>query len=327
MVFQFLLKSRLIFLLVVFSYELKGQEGISELFHFNILPLGVRGGNDESNLSAYLVGIPDSPGNYICLDAGTLYAGIEKAVGSNLISGDPQSFIRSHIKAYLISHPHLDHAAGLVLNSPDDSPKNIYGLPFCLDILQSHYFTWKSWANFTDQGDLPVLGKYHCIRLDTLIETRIAGTDFFVIPFLLSHSNPGLSTAFLIRYKQSYLLYLGDTGADSVEHSIQLHSLWQAIAPLLKSRQLKGIFIETSFPDEQPTAKLFGHLNPGLFFLEMNDLASLCGAEVLKGFPVLITHIKPVNSHTVEQVHMELVKGNSLKLRLIFPGQAIPLIF
>ena len=292
---------------------------------FKIVPLGVKGGIDESNLSAYMVA-PAGSSNYLCLDAGTLHAGIEKAISNHVFTIPAEQVLRRYIKAYFISHAHLDHIAGLIINSPDDTVKNIYALESTIKTIKTDYFTWESWANFTDEGEAPLIKKYHYQILTPGSTISIKNTGMQVTAYPLSHSNL-TSTAFLVNSNGAYLLYLGDTGADSVEHSIQLHSLWQAIAPLLKSRQLKGIFIETSFPDEQPTAKLFGHLNPGLFFLEMNDLASLCGAEVLKGFPVLITHIKPVNSHTVEQVHMELVKGNSLKLRLIFPGQAIPLIF
>jgi 3',5'-cyclic-nucleotide phosphodiesterase len=46
--------------------------------HFQVVPLGVKGGIDETNLSAYLLA-PVNTQNYICLDAGT-NAGIEKAI-------------------------------------------------------------------------------------------------------------------------------------------------------------------------------------------------------------------------------------------------------
>jgi 3',5'-cyclic-nucleotide phosphodiesterase len=39
---------------------------------------GVKGGIDETNLSAYLLA-PVNTQNYICLDAGTINAGIEKS--------------------------------------------------------------------------------------------------------------------------------------------------------------------------------------------------------------------------------------------------------
>ena len=37
---------------------------------FKVIPLGVEGGNDESNLSAYAVAVNGTDA-YVCLDAGT----------------------------------------------------------------------------------------------------------------------------------------------------------------------------------------------------------------------------------------------------------------
>ena len=54
------------------------------------------------------------------------------------------------------------------------------------------------------------------------------------------------------------------------------------IAPLIKSKQLKAIFIETSFPDEQPDKTLFGHLTPHWLMKEMHDLAGITGENALK---------------------------------------------
>ncbi|HJY12108.1 MAG TPA: hypothetical protein VJ304_04925, partial [Flavobacterium sp.] len=46
---------------------------------FQVVPLGVKGGIDEKNLSAYLLA-PINTNDYISLDAGTINAGIEKAI-------------------------------------------------------------------------------------------------------------------------------------------------------------------------------------------------------------------------------------------------------
>jgi 3',5'-cyclic-nucleotide phosphodiesterase len=115
----------------------------------------------------------------------------------------------------------------------------------------------------------------------------------FVTAFSLSHSNPNQSTAFLVRHEEAYLLYLGDTGADSVEHSDKMHNLWQQVSPLLTAKKLKALFIEVSFDNEQPDKQLFGHLTPHWLMSALQDLALLSGTEALKDFPVVITHIKP----------------------------------
>jgi cAMP phosphodiesterase len=284
---------------------------------FKVIPLGVKGGNDESNLSAYAIAVNGTDA-YVCLDAGTLDYGIERAIAGHLLNGTVPEVLRSNIKGYLISHPHLDHVAGLVLNSPDDSSKPIYGLPFCLEAIQENYFNWKVWPNFGNRGASPLLNKYHYTVLSTEREIPLEQTSMFVRAFPLSHANPYQSTAFLIRHAESYLLYVGDTGADAVEQSDKLHVLWQAISPLVATGKLKGLFIEVSFTNARPYQLLFGHLTPRLLMNEMKILSQLCGG--LRDFPLVIMHIKPPASR--EEIKRELEESNELGLRFIFPEQA-----
>jgi cAMP phosphodiesterase len=292
---------------------------------FQVVPLGIRGGTDESNLSAYMLA-PAGSNEYICLDAGTVYAGIKRATALKTFHEPPSVILRKYIKGFFISHGHLDHLAGMIINSPDDSVKNIYALPFVVDILKEKYFSWKSWANFADAGEPPLLKKYHYVVLDTTVETAVANTSMSVKAFVLSHVNPYQSSAFLIRHNEGYVLYLGDTGSDTIEHSRRLRQLWQSIAPLINDKKLKGIFIETSFPDEQPDKLLFGHLTPHLFMKEMKVLSGLCeNVNALDGLPVIITHIKP-NGNNESKIKQQLVKGNFFKLKLIFPQQGKKLI-
>jgi 3',5'-cyclic-nucleotide phosphodiesterase len=292
---------------------------------FTVIPLGVRGGLDESNLSAYLVAASGSQ-DYISLDAGTLYAGLQKAVDNGLFAQPPGAVLRSRIKGYFISHPHLDHVAGLIINSPDDTAKNIYGLSACLSTIQDKYFSWKSWANFGDEGEKPQLNKYHYVTMEPRHEIPAENTPLFVQAFPLSHGKPFESTAFLVRSGDQYLLYLGDTGADSVEGSGNLHQLWTAIAPLMKKGALHAIFIEVSFPNEQPVKSLFGHLTPALLQQEMKALGALAGPNAFRDCRILITHRKPVGNQE-EAIRHELEADNPLHLKLVFPQQARRLEF
>ena len=284
---------------------------------FKVIPLGVEGGNDESNLSAYAVAVTETDA-YVCLDAGTLYYGIERAVAARLLSGTVLEVLRNNIKGYLISHPHLDHIAGLILNSPDDSPKPIYGLPFCLEAIQETYFNWKSWPNFGDRGTKP-LNKYTYTIVSGQEETPLEGTSMFVRAFPLSHAKPGQSAAFLIRHAENYLLYLGDTGADAIEGSDHLERLWHAISPLMTAGKVKAIFVEVSFANARPDQLLFGHLTPRLLMDEMKRLSQLSG-DGLKKCPLVITHIKPDTPS--DEIKKELDQLNELGLKLIFAEQA-----
>jgi cAMP phosphodiesterase len=288
---------------------------------FKVIPLGVKGGLDESNLSAYLVA-PEGSDTYVCLDAGTIYSGVEKAITNKLVKGDAQSFIKNNIKAYLISHAHLDHVSGLVLNSVDDTTKNIYGLPFMLDYLQKHYFNWKSWPNFGSDGDSPALKKYQYKFLAPGAETKIENTALSAKTFPLSHSTPYQSSAFLLRNNDNYILYFGDTGADELEKSNRMESVWKEIAPLVKEKKLKAIFLEVSYPDEQADNKLYGHLTPKWLMHEMEALAKLAGKDALKELNVIITHIKPTGNNE-EMIKKQLSEQNKYKLNFIFAEQGV----
>jgi 3',5'-cyclic-nucleotide phosphodiesterase len=288
---------------------------------FKIIPLGVKGGLDESNLSAYLVAKKGSD-QFICLDAGTINAGLQVAIKNSLFNeASAEEIQKKHISAYFISHGHLDHLAGLVLNAPNDIAKPIYAFGSVIDVFKNNYFTWKSWANFANEGDKPILNKYTYQTLFEGKEILIPNTELYVTPFSLSHVNPYESSAFLVRQNQDYLLYLGDTGADTVEKSNKLNLLWKAIAPMIKENKLKGIFIEVSFDNSMPDKSLFGHLTPKLLMQELNTLNNLAGQN-LKSVNIIITHIKPCGN-CEQTIKKQIAQANALDLPLIYPEQGV----
>ncbi len=289
---------------------------------FTIIPLGVKGGLDESNLSAYLVKANGAE-QFICLDAGTIYTGLQKAANVGLFPPlrDATEIQKKYINSYFISHGHLDHTAGLVLNSPGDSfKKNIYAIPSVIDVFKSSQFSSKSWSNFANEGDKPVIGKYQYQYLIPEKEIEVATAGLFVTPFVLSHVKPYESTAFLVRNQSDYILYLGDTGPDEVEQSTQLANLWNHIAPLIQKKQLKSILIEVSFSNKVPNASLYGHLTPNWLMKEMNMLYQLAGNN-LKEVAIMITHIKPCDNCETT-ITKELENANTLGLQLNFPIQS-----
>jgi len=286
---------------------------------FQIVPLGVKGGIDEKNLSAYLLA-PANTKDYICLDAGTINAGIEKAIKNKVFRASASEVLRKYIKGYLISHAHLDHVSGLIINSPADSSKTVYATNKCMEMMGNHYFNDKTWANFGDQGVGFPLKKYHFQTLNIDEETSITNTEMTVKAFPLSHVNPYESTAFLIRNNDNYVLYLGDTGPDAVEKSNNLQNLWTAVAPLIQNKELKGIFIEVSFPNEQPDQFLFGHLTPKYLMHELHVLEKLAGENSLNGFKIVVTHLKPPLKNIVK-IKEQLKAQNDLGLKFIFPEQ------
>jgi cAMP phosphodiesterase len=286
---------------------------------FSVVPLGVMGGIDEKNLSAYLIA-PANTTDYICLDAGTVNAGIEKAIENKTFKVSTGEVLRKYIKGYLISHAHLDHVSGLIINSPADSSKTVYATKKCMEMMENHYFNDQTWANFGDAGPGFHIKKYHFQTLDLAKETLLTNAKMTVKAFPLSHVNPFESTAFLIKNDNNYALYLGDTGPDEVEKSNNLRDLWTAVAPLVKAKQLKGIFIEVSFPNEQPDKFLFGHLTPNYLMKELHVLEELAGKGSLENFKIIITHLKPP-AKNIAKIKEQLKAQNNLGLKIIYPEQ------
>ena len=310
---------------------------------FVVIPLGTKGGLIEADLSSYLVS-PVGDTNFIAFDAGTVMTGLQQAKrkGSfqdiSIPKNSPLSLeatvMVDHIKAYAISHAHIDHVAGMVISAPYDSPKPILGLPSTIDNIRDHLFNWKIWPNFGDDGQPPLLKKYHYVGLTSGESYSVAHTDMNVTAFELSHSGKYISTAFLIESGGAYMLYFGDAGADSIEESDKMKTIWAAVAPLVRNKALRGIFLEVSFPNKHPDNLLFGHLTPKWMMQELHTLAELVNPEkpevALQDLKVLVTHIKPsINRHkTPEQIIMaELNDLNNLGVEFILPEAGQRMIF
>jgi 3',5'-cyclic-nucleotide phosphodiesterase len=304
---------------------------------FTAIALGVAGGLSENNLSSFLLA-PAGTSEYVSLDAGSVISGIKKglekgsfkevALPADLPIAPEWSILQNNIKAYLISHPHLDHISGLVINSPDDAAKVIMGLEPTLKAMQDNIFNEKTWPNFGDKGPGFNIKKYTYVQVKIGEETPIKGSTMTVKSFPLSHGPGMTSTAFLVKSGDQMALYLGDTGPDEVEKKDLLKKLWAEIAPLIKAKTLRGMFIEVSFPNDKPDNQLFGHLTPKWLLHELKQLATQIdptGKEKpLQGLKVLITHIKPSMQKGVSPediIKKELAAGNDLGVQFEFPKQ------
>lgn len=229
--------------------------------------------------------------------------------GNNIIQNSYMIF--QGIKEYYITHPHMDHVAGMVINSPlafedintikaknhkeckDYNKFNIhkgkilYGLPFVTDALQKHIFNdtiWPHLINTTNSN----------LRMVTLDEFEITNSKCFpeleILPFKICHgcevSNDKtrlFSTVYLIRdvLSGSTILIFGDTDYNQNFHdgksssnptSNLLSEVWDYLAKNIESTKLKGIFIECSNSQEVEDAKLYGHLSSRHLINELNLL-------------------------------------------------------
>lgn len=209
---------------------------------FKVIVLGSEGGPFENNLSGYLFA-PIESDMFVSLDAGSLLHGIYKAYLRNSFQNfnpDPGTYLsnvgtifQQHVKAYLISHAHLDHVAGLVINSTADTPKTIYALDTPIDYIRDYLFNWRIWPNFGSEGIVPILNKYQYHRLSIGEKEAIPGTSMSVTAYPLSHPNGYLSTAFLIESSGSFVIYFGDTSPDSLEPKKHIRHVWEKAVPLI----------------------------------------------------------------------------------------------
>jgi cAMP phosphodiesterase len=63
--------------------------------------------------------------------------------------------VREHVSTYLITHPHLDHLSGFVINTAafhnTSRPKRLAALPFTINAIKTHIFNNVIWPNLTDE--------------------------------------------------------------------------------------------------------------------------------------------------------------------------------
>jgi len=303
---------------------------------FKIVVLGSGGGPLESNLSGYLIAPKDST-DFVCLDAGALLNGIgiaEKNKCFEEIQWDAESsfckerqILRDHIKAYLISHAHLDHIMGLVIASTEDSPKPIFGINSVINFLRDYIFNGKIWPNFGSEGNFPQINQYAYQRLAFEKCIPIPHTKMKVETYLLSHPGGYESSAFLIESSGCYVVYFGDTAPDCLEPKKHMDKVWKRLAPLVLEKKLKGVFLECSYLDK-PDNQLFGHLDAKHMIDELRHFALLVDPlnpeSALKDLKVLVIHIKDPclqRDFYKQQIAEELEKLNDLGIQFIFPSQ------
>ncbi len=298
---------------------------------FRIIVLGCTGGPKENSLSGYLLYPLCDPDQLIAFDAGTMLAGIEVAYSRGNLDDFKFDFssltpvgelYQRKLKAYLISHAHLDHIAALVINSQNDTHKYILGLDSTIDDMRDHIFNWKTWPNCGNEGIKPIkLYDYQRLALHT--KTPIPATDMNVEVFLLSHPHEYPSSAFLVEHQGNYMMYFGDTSPDILESEKHLETIWLRLAPLIREKKLRGILLECSVPDEDSGQLIFGHLNPHLMIQELTKLQEIAGVS-LRGFKVVVTHRKETLyavKDSKKLIEEELSNLNKHGLHLIFPTQ------
>jgi len=311
--------------------------------NFTVVVLGCGGGPFQDNISSYMIWPTGLTNEAVLFDAGTLLVGIQKAADlGNLwdfkIPTDSDltlpGFVLQNIKAYMISHVHLDHIAGLVIDSLVDSKKDILGISSTIGYLQKDVFNWEVWPNFGDAGPGYPLATYHYVIMDPGEEIAISNTSMTVEAYVLSHSAPYESTAFLLGHDGYYVLYFGDTGPDLVEKSDRMQTVWERVAPLVREGKLLGVFLECAYENSQPDSSLFGHLTPSWMMSEFHQLADIVAPDdpehALNGLNVVVAHIKPIVKQLPAPgvvIPEQFAELNDLGINFIVPYQGMRIGF
>lgn len=82
------------------------------------------------------------------------FAGLELPYAS--VGANAAYVTRSLVDTYLITHPHLDHISGFVVNTaglPGTRPKKLAGLPSTIHAFKTHIFNNVIWPNLSDENN------------------------------------------------------------------------------------------------------------------------------------------------------------------------------
>ncbi|KAK9316052.1 cyclic-AMP phosphodiesterase, partial [Lipomyces starkeyi] len=293
---------------------------------------GASGGPFEFGVSGYLIKSNNEPwakNTLVAIDAGTYMSGVMQALrpatspsaispaqqqlGTGLLPyvsplSNAAYVVRELVAAVCITHAHLDHLAGFVINSgcfSAENPKKLAGLPSVVDGVLKHIFNNVIWPNMSNEGDDPIgmvilhrFG-YSADKIadndepvgviedsfddEDDYETIANGLD--IRAYRVSHGcvhDTGKapkayeSSAYFVRDKNSgkEILIFGDVEPDSVSMDPQNRTVWIAAAQKFGRNNLSAIFIECSYASIQPEHSLFGHLSPPYLIQELKMFAS-----------------------------------------------------
>ena len=224
------------------------------------------GASPEQHLTCYLLD------DVVALDAGSL--SLTFGLGH-----------RRLVRDIIITHPHLDHTAGLPFFIDDlfetlQEPVRIHGTGQAIEALENHIFNWETYPRFSEiQNRYGKVMEYHPFNVRE--EFEVAHLRIKAIP--VNHQVP--TVGLIISDGKSTVALSSDTA--------ETDEFWQA---LNAEPKLDALLVESSFPNElEELAHASYHLTPKLLKSEL--------AKLKHQTRVLAVHLKPAY---YEQTQKEL---------------------
>jgi cAMP phosphodiesterase len=249
--------------------------------------------------------LKSSTGFKICRSVGFLVNDALMVDAGTLASGLTLNE-QKRIKHILLSHLHLDHIKGIPplvdnLSGLVDHQVVVASLYSVVDGLQKHVFNDTVFPNFFN-----LQGPRHSILRAQGLEAKkeiMLSDGMRVTPVLVNHT---VETAgFVIRDDSASWIYSGDT------HLTE--EIWQTAA---QTPNLKGIFIEVSFPDSMMDIAIQSkHLTPSLLAKEFKKIGK-------PDLPLYVYHMKPTVREAIIQ---EIAQLGIEQVTVLEEGQEITL--
>lgn len=290
---------------------------------FDLIFLG--DSNEANQLSGLLVA-PFKSKQYISIDAGSIDHRITQVLQD--VSADDSFFVneeekdnwmlKEHVKAHLISRPHINHLAALLMYSSIDRCKNIYGIDETINNIRDHLFNWVICPNYADEGRLPHLKRYHYVRLPLQKSLQIPKTKFQVEPFLLRNLTGQTSTCFLLECEGEYFVYFGNLNLDAEPQQGKLGHIWERIAPLISQKKCHALFFEFTGNIPNTESQTFEKKHSLYLMNELQQLAETIDPkrtkEVLSELNVILSFNK-----NEQKMHSLLTEKDNFGIKWFFP--------
>lgn len=207
---------------------------------------------------------------------------------------------RKNVRDIIVTHPHLDHIAGLPIFIDDlfstlTAPVRVYGSEKTIKALEAHIFNWEIYPRFSElENDFGAVMEY--VGFSSLQKFRVK--DFEIVAVPVNHQVSAVG--FVISDGAKQIAFTSDTA--------ETRGFWQFVNEL---NRLDALFIECAFPDRMAKlAAVSHHLTPRRVAAELQKLKHSCG--------VFVVNLKPMFR---EEICAELENLQMPNLKVMLPNE------